>query len=59
MVPSQMTFEGNTWRLSSFEADILRVPSLTIFIKVLGWSGYTFDALVSCESTLGEEILLP
>jgi hypothetical protein len=36
---SQMTFEGNPWRFSSFTADIVLVLSLTIFIKILGWSG--------------------
>jgi hypothetical protein len=39
MVPYQMVSEGKTWRLSSFAGDIVRVLSLTIFIKVLGWSG--------------------
>jgi hypothetical protein len=34
-----MTFEGNTWRLSSFIADIVLVLSMTVFIKVIGCSG--------------------
>jgi hypothetical protein len=33
MVLSQMTFEGNTWRLSSFIAEIFLVLCLIIFIK--------------------------